>query len=145
MAVTPEDIQRVAKTYLNNDYISIYIEPGKAGKKDKIQKPGYEPIQPPVGQQSLYAQQFKTLPIGQVDEKYLDFDEVQIKNINDRSKLFYTYNPQNQVFSLTLRYGVGEKEFPQLGIAASLMNSAGIMGLYDAQDLKKELGNLNVT
>ncbi len=144
MAITPEDIKRVAQTYLNNDYISIYIEQGKSGKKEKIQKPGYAPIDSPIGQQSLYAQQFKTLPIGQVDEKYLDFADIQIKNINDKSKLFYTYNPQNQVFNLTLRYGVGEKEFPQLGIAANLMNSAGIMGLYDAQDLKKEMGNLNV-
>lgn len=145
MNVSIDDIKRVAKTYLNNDCIALYIEQGKANKGEKIEKPGYASIESPVGQQSLYAQQFKTMPIGHVEENFMDFNEVQIKNINERSKLLYAQNNENEVFTLTLRYGVGAKEFPQLEVAATLMNNAGIMGLCDAQELKKEMGNLNVT
>lgn len=145
MAIDLEDIKRVAKTYLNNDYLTLNIEQGKPAKKDKIVKPGYDPIEPPVGQQSMYAMQFKSMPIGQVEENFQDFAEVQTRNINDRSKLYYTLNPENEVFTLTLRYGAGKKLFPKLGIAADLMNDAGIMGLCDAQELKKEMGNLNIT
>jgi hypothetical protein len=39
----------------------------------------------------------------------------------------------NNVFSLTLRYGVGVRDFPKLGIAADCMNNAGIMGTYEPQ------------
>ena len=112
---------------------------------DQNQKPGYKPIEPPVGKQSLYATQFKNLPIGQVNEKFIDFNDVQSKPLNERSKMYYTQNPENNVFSLTLRYGVGEREFKKLGIAAELMNNAGIMGAYEPQQLKEELSKLNAT
>ncbi|MDE6348991.1 MAG: insulinase family protein, partial [Bacteroides sp.] len=145
MAITHEDIKRVAKQYLSDNYLALYIDKGKSKAENKIKKPGYKPIEPPVGKQSLYATQFKTMPIGQVDEKFIDFSDVQTKKLNDRSKMYYTQNPENNIFSLTLRYGVGEREFPKLGIAAELMNNAGIMGAYEPQQLKEELSKLNAT
>ena len=70
---------------------------------------------------------------------------MKIKQLNDRSKMYYTQNPENNVFSLTLRYGVGKRQFPKLGIAADLMNNAGIMGAYEPQELKEELSKLNAS
>ena len=145
MAVTTDDIKRVVKQYLGDNYLALYIEQGKAKKGEKIQKPGYKPIEPPVGKESLYAMQFKHMPIGQVEEKFIDFSDVQVQQLNDRSKLYYTPNTENNVFSLTLRYGTGEREFPKLGIAAELMNNAGVMGAYEPQQLKEELSRLNAT
>lgn len=146
MAISVDDVKRVAKQYLADDFLALYIEKGKSNSKDdKIQKPGYKSIEPPVGEQSLYSQQFKSLPIGQVEENFMNFDEVQVQKLNDRSKLFYTLNTENPVFTLTLKYGAGEHQFPQLGIAAELMNNAGIMGAYEPQELKKELSKLNIT
>lgn len=145
MAITNEDIKRVAKQYLSDDYLALYIDEGDSKEKEKIKKPGYKPIEPPVGKQSLYATQFKTMPIGHVDEKFIDFSDVQTKKLNDRSQMYYTQNPENNVFSLTLRYGVGEREFPKLGIAAELMNNAGIMGAFEPQQLKEELSKINAT
>lgn len=145
MAVTNEDIKRVAKQYLSDNYLALFIEKGNTKNENKIKKPGYKPVESPIGKQSLYATQFKTMPIGQVDEKFMDFSDVQTKKLNDRSKMYYTKNTENNIFSLTLRYGVGEREFPKLGIAANLMNNAGIMGAYEPQQLKEEMGKLNAT
>lgn len=145
MSITTEDIKRVARQYLSNNYLALYIEEGKAPKGNKIKKPGYKPIEPPVGKQSLYATQFKNMSIGQVEEKFIDFSDVKIQKLNERSQMYYTPNPENNVFSLTLRYGAGEREFPKLGIAAQLMNSAGIMGAYEPQQLKEELSKLNAS
>ncbi len=145
MAVTIEDVKRVAKEYLNDNYLALYIEQGKPDKSSKIKKPGYKPIESPVGQQSLYSQQFKNMPIGQVEENFMNFGEIQTKKINERSKFFYTTNTENSVFSLTLKYGVGEREFPKLGIAADLMNNAGIMGAFTPLELKEAFSKLNTT
>ncbi|MDL2303720.1 insulinase family protein [Bacteroides sp. OttesenSCG-928-D19] len=145
MAITVDDIKRVAKQYLSNNYIALHTEKGKTEKKEKIQKPGFKPVEAPEGQQSLYAQQFKNMPIGTVNENFLNFDDVQVKPVNERSKVFYTHNTQNEVFTLILKYGVGTKEFPKLDIAADLMNNAGIMGAYEPQELKKEFSRLNIT
>lgn len=145
MGITTDDIKRVAKAYLSDNYLALYIEKGKPDKDGKIQKPGYKPVEAPVGKHSLYATQFKTLPIGQMDEKFVNFDEVQIKKLNDRSKMYYTPNKENNIFQLIVRYGAGEREFPKLGFAASLMNNAGVMGTYEPQELKEELSKLNAT
>lgn len=145
MAITVEDIKRVAKKYLSDNYLALYLEKGKEGKKEKMKKPGFKPLETLEGQQSMYAQQYKNLPIGTVNEDFMNFDDVQIKQINDRSKLFYSKNTENEVFTLTLKYGVGTREFPKLDIAADLMNNAGIMGAYEPQELKQEFSRLNVT
>lgn len=145
MGITHEDIKRVAKQYLSDDYLAFYIDKGDNKEKNKIKKPGYKPIESPVGKQSLYATQFKSMPIGHVDEKFIDFSNVQTRKLNDRSQMYYTPNTENNVFSLTLRYGVGEREFPKLGIAAELMNNAGVMGIYEPQQLKEELSKINAT
>lgn len=145
MAITNDDVKRVAKQYLADNYIAIYIEKGKQNHISKIKKPGYKPVEPPVGKHSLYATQFKNMPIGQTDEKFIDFGDVQTKQINERSKLYYVPNTENNIFSMTIRYGVGFREFPQLGIASMLMNNAGVMGAYEPQQLKEELSKLNAT
>ncbi len=145
MAVTVDDIKKVAKKYLSDNYLALYVEKGKQDKEGKMEKPGYKSVEPPVGKSSLYASQFKNLPIGLVEKKFMNFDDVQIKKINERSKLYYTKNPENDVFSLQIRYGAGTNVFPKLGYAASLMNNAGIMGSYESQELKKEFSKLNTT
>ena len=145
MAITTDDIKRVAKKYLSDNYLALYIEKGKPDKNAKNETPGYKPVEPPVGKESLYATQFKNLPIGQMEEKFADYGEVQIKQLNDRSKMYYTPNKENNVFQLVVQYGAGEREFPKLGYAAQLMNNAGIMGAYEPQELKEELSKLNAT
>lgn len=145
MAVTNQDVKRVAKKYLSDNYLAMYIEKGKADKEGKIKKPGYKPVEPPTGKQSLYATQFKSMPIGTVDEKFIDFGDVKVKQLNERSKMYYVPNKENNIFRLVLRYGAGTQEFPKLGIAAELMNNAGIMGSYEPQQLKEELSKLNVS
>ena len=145
LAVTPDDVKRVAKQYLSDNYISLYIEQGKPQKDNKIQKPNYKPVDPPVGKESLYATQFKNMPIGHMAEKFIDFSDVQVKQLNDRSKMYYTANKENNIFQLVLQYGAGTNEFPKLDVAATLMNNAGVMGLYEPQQLKEELSKLNAT
>lgn len=145
MAISMDDIKRVAKEYLSDNYLALYIEKGKMEKGNKIQKPDYKPIEAPVGKQSLYATQFKTMPFGTVEEKFIDFSDVQTKPLNDRSQMYYTLNTENNVFRLVVQYGAGTREFPKLAMAANLMNNAGIMGAYEPQQLKEELSKLNAT
>ena len=148
LSITTEDIKRVAKEYLSDNYLAIYIESGKADKSKKIkksEKPNYKPIEPPVGKQSLYAMQFKSMPFGKATESFVDFSEIQSKKLNDHSMMYYTPNKENNVYQLVVQYGAGKRDFPKLGYAANLMNSAGIMGAYEPQQLKEEFSKLNAT
>lgn len=60
-------------------------------------------------------------------------------------KMFYTENPLNDVFSLTLKYGVGTEKMPKLEYAAALMNTAGMMPDVSATDLRNRFSALGAT
>lgn len=137
-----DQIKEAARKYFGDDYIVIQYQEGKPQKAEKLPKPDYEPINPPRNQVSAYSEKFRSLPVRELAPRYNDFGEVRIKPVNDRSKLFYTSNPENSVFTLTLKYGVGTREMPKLEYAVRLMNNAGIMGAYEPQELKQAFSEL---
>ena len=141
-AVTIDQVKAIAKKYFGKDYIVLDFETGKAPKAEKLAKPKYEPINPPRNLMSQYVQNFRKLPVRQLPQVNADFADVQIKPVNERSKLFYTQNKENSVFTLTLKYGVGVHEMPKLQYAVDLMNNAGVMGAYEPQELKRQLNAL---
>lgn len=145
MNVTPEDIKRVAKEYLTDNYIAIFNEQGKPDRKQGIKKPGFKPIDPPVGVSSVYAQQFRNMATAKMEEKFVDWNKVQERKLNDYSQVYYTLNNDNDVFTLILKYGAGTEVYSKLQYAAALMDNAGIMGNQTPQQLKEELSKLYAT
>ena len=143
--ITIEDIKAAAKNYFGANYIALMFDQGKPGKKEKMEKPKLEALQPPYRTQSEYAQQFENIPVKRLPVKFADMNEVQIRQVNDRSKLFYTKNPENNVFSIVIKYGVGKAKMPKLEWATPLMNYAGIMGMMEAQEVKKAFSELGAT
>lgn len=144
-AVTSEDIVRVAGKYLKDNFIVINNELGSPDRKQKIRKPGYEPVQTPAGRSSEYATLFKLMRAPAPELAFVDWGQVQQKCINSYSKLYYSQNPANDIYTLQLKYGANSKLFPQLSVAAQLMNSAGVMSQYSFQQLKELFGQLGAT
>ena len=144
-SITTEQIKEMAKKYFGPDYLAFMLSDGKPPKGEKLEKPEYDPILPVRGAESEYAKEFSFLPVKAGATSFANMDEVQIRKINDRSKLFYTKNPENSIFSLTLKFGIGTEKMPKLALAASLMNNAGIMGQMDAQAVKQEFSNLGAS
>lgn len=141
-AITMDQIKTVASKYFDKDYIVLDFQPGKGSKAEKLEKPKYKPINPTRGAISAYSKTFRNLPVKKITPNYSDFNDVQIKLVNERSKLFYTQNKENSVFTLVLKYGIGTHEMPKLEYATDLMNNAGIMGAYEPQALKQEFSAL---
>jgi len=140
-----DKIKEVAKKYFGDNYFAFNMTEGKPAKGKELEKPGFEPIMPVKGAESEYAKQFKVLPVKYIKNSFADMDEVQSRPINDRSKLFYTENKVNDIFTLTLKFGIGTEKMPKLQYAAQLMNNAGIMGQMDAQEVKKAFADLGAT
>ena len=145
MAVTVDDIRRVASKYFNGNYISMFNEQGKTGKGLKIKKPDIKPLTPVKGQSSAYAGWFRSMQAPAYDETPVDWNKVQEKQINTYSRLYYTQNTRNDVFTLILKYGANSSLLPKLKYGASLMNSAGIMASFDSKEIKEEFARLGAT
>lgn len=142
--ISKEDIMDIASKYLGNDYRALYIEESKNEKAEKIDKPELpEKPNSPISEQSEYAKWFDLLESEEISMPKASFDDVKISQINEKSKLFYYPNPENDIFTMTIKYGIGEREMPKLGIATDLMNSAGVMAAYEPQEFRTALSQLN--
>ena len=140
-ALTKEDIQRVAKKYFGTESMTIAFEEGDK-KVNKLDKPKIKPLDMPKGVETEYAKAFKQIPSGEVKQTYLDFNEVKVNEIADKVKLHYSVNPANNIFSLSLRYGIGTEKKPMLEYVASMMNVAGIMPSTEPQAFRRQLAEL---
>ncbi len=141
-AMTKEEVIRVAKKYLTANRFKIEVEAGEL-KKNKLAKPEIKPLDPPKGTETPYAIEFKKIPSTPVVETFNNFADVVKVQLYNGVKLAYSQNTKNDVFSLTLRYGVGAKKMPKLPYAAALLNSAGMMfGNTSAQDLRRKYSEL---
>lgn len=140
-ALTKEDIQRVAKKYFNADHMTLTFEEGTP-KKHKLAKPKIKPLDLINGQETEYAKAFKQLPSGELKQTYMDMNDVTVTPIDENITLHYGTNPKNDIFSLTLRYGIGTGKKPMLEPVAELMNMSGIMPGTTPQEFRRELAEL---
>ena len=126
--LTKEEIVRVAKKYFDAPYMTIsFDEDTKTPKPKTLPKPNIKPVEP-SREETSYAKAFKQLPKEDIKQTFNDFNDVQVSSLGENVTLHYTPNTKNDVFSLTLRYGVGAHEMPLLPYATILMQDAGIMG-----------------
>ncbi len=146
-AITLDQVKAVAKKYFTDNYLALNIQEAKNldSKSQKLQKPGYKPIETQKGAKSDWAQYFEQIPVTVPAPTYCDFNSIQTKPINTRSKLFYNFNTENEVFTMTLKYGVGTKKMPKLGYAVELMNNAGMLPDVQPLDFKRAMSQLNAT
>lgn len=142
MAITREDITRVAKKYLTRPDKTFEIEEGNP-HKDKLPKPKIKPLTPPIAE-SMYAQAFDSIPATKLTPRFTDVSDVNIARFYDEVSVFVTPNPKNSIFSLRLKYGVGTYQRPMLEYATQMMAFAGIKGLpgKSAHEFRSELAAL---
>lgn len=141
LALTKEDIERVARKYFDADHLTVQFENGDP-KKNKLAKPQIKPLDPPQNVETEYARMFRQLPSDPVKQTFLNFGDVMTKKMDEQITLHYTANPKNDIFSLTLRYGVGTHKIPLLEHAVGLMNSAGVLPETDNQQFRRQLSEL---
>lgn len=128
-ALTKEEIARVAKKYFDADHMTVSFDESSSTPKGKtLPKPNIKPLDPVKNAKTAYAEEFQKLPKGELKQTFNDFNDVKVSSLGENVTLRYTPNTKNDLFSLTLRYGVGEHEIPLLPYAAVLMENAGIMG-----------------
>ncbi|HCY00615.1 MAG TPA: hypothetical protein DG754_10795 [Bacteroidales bacterium] len=139
--ITKADIVELAKKYFDVPYIvfqSLIGEP----KKDKISKPDYKPIVPATGR-SKFAVKWIDEEVEVPPFKPIDFNkDLSMTELAPGVKLFHAENPENDIFSLYIVYGVGSNKIPELSFSVDLMNRAGIMALHTPYELKKEFSDL---
>ena len=142
-AITKEDVVRCANKYLAGDHLTLEFTEGEP-KKNKLAKPAIKPLEYPKNVETEYAKEFNKLPTTPVEPTFANLNDVEVRQLYNNVNMHYSKNTQNNVFNLTLRYGVGAREMPKLEYAAYLMNMAGMMPNIDAQSMHRKYSELGV-
>lgn len=142
--VSKEDILRVAKQYLGDNYIKLVSKTGFP-KKDKLTKPGFKPVVTDQKGESAYAKQFKEIPSKSFKPKFIDFEQdVSTLEMEGGHKILATNNPVNNLFRLDFSFKIGTNHELSLNELSDIMNSVGA-GDYKLTDLKQQFANLGCT
>jgi zinc protease len=143
-AITKEDVVRVANKYYGDNFLAYYSKMGSA-KKEKIKKPGYKPVISNTTAKSAFSLKLDSIAPYAYTPKYIDLDKsIASAEIQKGVKLYVTNNPQNDIFSLTIRFHAGYKEIPLLKYAIPLMDLASTKELVN-QDFKSEVAKIGAT
>ncbi len=125
MAVTKEDIIRVAGKYFGENYLVLHSKMGFP-KKEKIDKPGFKPLQSNTNAKSEYAQHFETLPSRRAHIIPIDFSkDVTTQKISNGVSLKHVNNSVNDIFTMLIKYEAGNHHIDMLEYATMLMDMAG--------------------
>lgn len=123
--ITRDDVIRVANDYFGDNYLAFHSRMGFP-KHPRIEKPGYEPITLKRDTTSAYYNMVSEIPATEPIYNFVDFEsDIHVSPINDHSNFYYVSNDKNDIFSLTIRYGIGQGKMPILNYSAQMMNYAG--------------------
>lgn len=122
--ITKEEVIKVANKYYGENYLAFNSKMGFP-KKEKIDKPGYEPLIANTNATSVYTNRFNAIQSTLPEEKFIDFDKA-VKTTSAKGGIVYrTQNPLNDIFTMKIKFGIGEYKNPMLKYASSAMNYAG--------------------
>lgn len=113
---------RVARQYFSGNRLTLISRMGFP-KKDKLEKPGFKPVNNRKEESSDFARQFKTRPFVKTEPRFLDLKkDAEIIEINPGVKLYHTENPYNQQASLKIKFKAGRYEKKHLDFLAQALN-----------------------
>lgn len=139
--ITKQDVIDVANKYFGNNFLAFYSKMGFA-KPEKIDKPDYEPVVSNTNVKSEYAKHLDSIPLVSVKPMYIDFEkDLTTKELKENLHLYHVNNPVNDIFSMDIKFGVGEIGIPLIQYAGEIMNYAGTT-TQSVNEVKQEFSKI---
>ncbi|MBQ4010779.1 MAG: insulinase family protein, partial [Bacteroidales bacterium] len=137
--ITPEDIKKVAEKYFNDNYLSYHSKMGFP-KKDKLDKPGFDPVVPENAEvSSEYAKKFEEMPVKSMSPNFIkEGKDYEYHGIAKGVDLYYSRFDQNDIFNMEIKFKTGIKNCPKYEQLASYLQYIGT-SKYTNDELNKEL------
>jgi predicted Zn-dependent peptidase len=142
--ITKKDIVRVANKYFTkSNYVSVY-RVDKDYSFPKIEKPNLEKVALNTSQKSAFAKAVDALKSSPVSPKWVDYNkDFKVSSYAPGTLLYYTKNPLNDLFNLSISYDYGRKHNKNLCYVMNELNYAGVDKL-SPEAVRKQLYKLGV-
>jgi zinc protease len=140
-SISKDQIIMAATEYFGSDFLAFHSKMGFP-KKEKIDKPGYEPVVKKNDEESTYYRMIQEMGEHPAEYRFVDFDHDIQKYFSDHGYTIYRVgNPKNDIFSLDIKYGIGEGHMPILQYVSQMMNLSGA-GEFDQNAFRLQMAML---
>lgn len=132
--ITKADVMAAARRYLKDDAYLRGVKKFGSYPKEKVSQPNYKPVVPPhAREQSAFAKQLEQLPVADRAPRLIDpAHDAQI--IRDEAFTLYRVdNPVNDLFSLSLKWLMGERQDPRQQLLETYLDELGTDSLTKHQ------------
>ena len=141
--LTKEDVIRVANKYFGEGYIAGY-RVDEQQQVPSIEKPQIDAVTIDPSRQSAFAKRVLALPFDPMEPTFvIPGKDYKVFDYAEGVKLYYSPNPLNDLFSLSINVEFGTQENNKIAIATRLLDLSGA-GDLSAEELKKEWYKLGV-
>lgn len=135
--LTKKDIVRVAKKYFSGGYVS-----GRRIDEQQeipsIVKPQIDAVDIDPTRQSDFAKSILAMEVEPIEPVFVNPEtDYKLSEYPEGVKLYYSPNPLNDLFSLSIIVEFGTFEDNKIGVSTALLDKAGTER-YTAEDLRKE-------
>ncbi|MBI3417271.1 MAG: insulinase family protein [Verrucomicrobia bacterium] len=135
--LTKADVVRVANKFFGTNLVAAY-RLDEQHKVPAIEKPKIDKIQIDSTRQSAFAKQILEMPVKELEPVFVNpAKDYQITNYAEGVKLYYSKNPINDLFVLTISVELGERHDNRLRIATRLLDKSGTPR-FSSEALKQE-------
>ncbi len=135
--VTREDVIRVARTYLGDNYLAVYQRNGKQDLP-KIDKPKITPLKVDPKLESPFAKNILAMPATELQPQWLVEGEHYVHEQLPAGPMIAARNTRNDLFSLEYTFDFGSRTQPLLCHAFELLEQSGA-GETSADAFQKQL------
>lgn len=143
-SVSKEDVIRIAKEYYGNNFLCIHSKMGFP-KKEKLDKPGFEPVIPKNEVKSEFRNDFDRISSSPAQPKYVDFKkDIYREKISAGVDLNFVRNPFNNIFNMEIKFGVGKYNIPKLQYCPQYLNMIGA-DTFSANQIKEKFYKIGCT
>lgn len=140
--ITKKDIVNIANKYFGDNFISYRSSMGSA-KKDKVNKPGFDPIVAQNADKSSdFAKMIYSNKVEPSNPQVINYGkDVIVNNTIKDFPLYMSKNPYNDIFKISIYYNYGQYDDKNIGNAATYANLLG-SNSKSLEDIQNELQRL---
>jgi len=132
--INKADVTAAARRYLLSDGYLRGVKKFGAYPKEKVSQPDYKPVVPPHAKdQSEFARQLERMPVSDRAPRLVDLDHDARIAGSDAFTLYRVENPVNDLFTLSLKWYMGERKDPRQQLLEACLDELGTDSLTKHQ------------
>ena len=136
-AVTREDVMRVAKQYIGEGRVVVQRRKGRFDPP-KIPKPKITPVAIDPSRRSAFAKELEERDVPELEPVFLKEDRDYYRQAGAAGPIIAVPNRRNDLFSLSYRFDLGDRQTPLLCHALDLLEASGA-GDLQPEELQRQL------